>query len=513
MRVIASAAATIAIAAAGAASSGPIRAQNVGSAIAVTSAEKCAVVGGLALPDLATIEAELVPAGAFDLPASGRAPARSVDLPAFCRVRGVVSPEIRFEVWLPEAAAWNGRFEAVGGGGFAGVISYAAMAPALRDGYATASTDTGHTAPGVEWLADSRKLRDYGYRAIYEMTAKAKAAINAFYSRAPDYSYFNGCSTGGRQGLMEAQRFPGDYDGIVSGAPVNYFVATHYTQLWTALAVKPVDDESILSTADLKLVNETVLAQCDELDGVSDGVIENPLQCRFDPQVLQCSGSGAGQCLLADQVRALQQIYSGPVGPAGERLHPGLAPGGEPTWSLVTDSGLANIPQEYFSRSVFDDLGWDWRTFDFADDIALTEEKTGEVLNATDPDLTGFRDSGGKLILYHGWNDQLIQPENTINYYSGVLDTMGDDQDDWMRLFMVPGMNHCRGGYGPNQVDWLSSLERWRESGTAPDAITAYRVRGNTVDMTRPICAYPRVATWSGVGSINDAENFTCELP
>jgi feruloyl esterase len=474
--------------------------------------DACAALAMLKLSDLSSIQADVVPAGPFELPAAGPGPATTANLPAFCRVRGIVAPAINFEVWLPDPAAWNGRFQAVGGGGFAGVISYSAMAPALASGYATASTDTGHVASDLEWLGDAGRLRDYGYRAIYEMTAKSKAVIDAYYDRAPDYSYFNGCSTGGRQGLMQAQRFPNDYDGIVTGAPVSPFVQTHFTQLWVALAVKEAGDESILSPDDLRLVNDAVLAQCDTLDGVHDGVIENPLECNFDPSVLQCSGSQAGECLAENQVAALGKIYSGPIDPAtGERLFPGLIPGGETTWLLVSSPGLAQIPLEYFARSVFKDANWDWRSFDFADDAELALRTTGEILDATNPDLRAFRDGGSKLLLYHGWNDQVIFPEGTIDYYENVEATVGGDTRDFFRLFMVPGMTHCRGGVGTDQFDAQGAIEAWVERGVAPDRLEARRVENGAVARTRPLCPYPQTAQYDGSGDPNQASNFVCE--
>jgi feruloyl esterase len=488
-------------------------------AAAQNAADACAALAALELPDLTSLEAEAVAPGPFDLPAGPGGGATTANLPAHCRVRGVVAPAIRFEAWLPEPSAWNGRFEAVGGGGFAGVISYGAMAAALRGGYATASTDTGHVAPDVEWLANGGRLRDYGYRAINEMTSKAKAVIERYYARSPDYSYFNGCSTGGRQGLMQAQRFPNDYDGIVTGAPVNHFVETHFAQLWVALAAKPVSDESILSAEDLALVNDTVLAQCDAIDDVKDGVLEDPRECDFDPAVLQCSGSLAGKCLDEAQVTALRKIYSGPVSPTGESLSAGLAPGGETTWSLVTSPGLAQIPLEYFARAVFKDPSWNWRTFDFDDDVDLARQLTGEVLDATDPDLSAFRDGGNKLILYHGWNDQVIFPEGTIDYYERVEaaltakpSTVNPQTSDFFRLFMVPGMAHCRGGTGTNQFDAQAAIEAWVERGIAPDRIEASRSEDGAVTRTRPLCPYPQTAQYNGSGDTNDTSNFVCEL-
>ncbi|HLF10856.1 MAG TPA: tannase/feruloyl esterase family alpha/beta hydrolase, partial [Gammaproteobacteria bacterium] len=380
-----------------------------------------------------------------------------------------------------------------------------------------ASTDTGHVAPDVEWLSDEGRLVDYGYRAIHEMTLKSKAIIDAYYDKAPDYSYFNGCSTGGRQGLMEAQRFPDDYDGIVTGAPVNYFVATHFTQLWVALAAKADDDTGVLSQADLELVNRAALAQCDAADGVTDGVLEDPRSCDFDPAVLQCSSGGsAGQCLAENQVAALRKIYDGPTSPStGKKLHPGLVPGGEPSWLLVTSPGLVNIPYDYFGRSVLGNTQWNWRAFDFDKDAALATQKTGEVLDAIDPNLSRFRAQGGKLLLYHGWNDQVIFPEGSINYHESVAATVAPGKgvegvQDFFRLFMVPGMTHCRGGSGTDRFDAQAAIESWVERGTPPARIEASRVENGNVTRTRPLCAYPTTAKYDGSGDTNDAANFVC---
>jgi feruloyl esterase len=493
------------------------RSFTAGGQTAAGSEKRCSMLAELKLPELVAVSAEPVAAGTFSPPATGNGRASSFELPAFCRVRGTVTPAITFEVWLPYDSGWNGRFQAVGGGGFAGVISYPAMAGALANGYVTASTDTGHQAPEVEWLSNPRLLRDYGYRGIYEMTAKAKASINAFYDRPADFNYFNGCSTGGRQGLMEAQRFPDDYDGIVSGAPVNYFVNTHFGQLWVALVSKPVVDEANLSADDLELVNRAVLDQCDALDGLSDGLIENPLVCPFDPGALQCAGASEGQCLDRNQVNTLRSIYSGPINPTtGEALHPGLARGGEPTWSVVSATGLVSIPQEYFARSVFQDLDWDWRSFDFSEDVELARQRTGAILDAIDPDLASFRDNGSKLILYHGWNDQVIFPEGSIDYYESVdaeLAAQGsrdEATDDFFRLFMVPGMTHCRGGPGATSFDAQSAIENWVEREVAPQRIEASHVEAGSTTFSRPLCPYPQQARYRGTGDRNRAENFVC---
>jgi Tannase and feruloyl esterase len=477
----------------------------------------CSAVGALALPQLATISAEALAPGPFPQAAAGRSQAAPT-LPAFCRVRGVVEPAIHFEVWLPAPAAWNGRFQAVGGGGLAGVISYPALGRALEAGYATASTDTGHAAPDVEWLGDPARLRDYGYRAIHEMTDKAKAVIEKFYGRAATFNYFNGCSTGGRQGLMEAQRYPDDYDGIVSGAPVNAFVATHVTQLWVALAAKRHGDESILSADDLRLVNGAVLAQCDALDGVEDGLLEDPRACVFDPATLQCAAAAGDACLAPEQIDALRKIYAGPADPrTGKPLHPGLAPGGELAWSLVTSPGLPEIPTEFFRRTVLHAPDWDWRTFDFAEDVARAYAAAGETLDATAPDLGAFRDHGGKLIVYHGWNDQAIFPQGSIDYYANVGATLADGSAEhgaataeFFRLFMVPGMTHCRGGPGTDQFDAQAAVENWVERGVAPDRIEARHRERGTVMRSRPLCPYPQVASYRGNGSEDSASSFLC---
>lgn len=492
--------------------------------IAATAAhaqdDACRELSQLKLPKTKLTVAE-VAAGAFTPPAAGGggggAPAQPVSVP-FCRVSGVVEPAIKFEVWLPQKSAWNGRYQAVGGGGFAGVISYPAMTAALQAGYVTSSTDTGHVAPDVEWLGDEGLLTDYGYRAIHEMTAKSKDILAAYYHKPADYNYFNGCSTGGRQGLMELQRYPEDFDGVVSGAPVNYFNAIHAQQLWVGLASHPTTDQGILSAADLKLVNDAVVAQCDAADGVTDGVLNDPRTCNFDPGKLQCSvGSGGGQCLSGDQVDALRKIYEGAKNPrTGASIHPTLVPGGETTWQIVTATGLVNIPYDYFGRSVFGAPTWDWRKFDFDKDLALAERKTGRILNATDPDIAKFRNAGGKLILYHGWNDQVIFPEGSINYQQSVADKVAPGKgvagvQDFFRLFMVPGMTHCRGGAGTDRFDAQAAIEAWVERGQAPASIAASRVENGNVTRTRPLCPYPQVAKYDGSGDRNDAANFRCE--
>jgi feruloyl esterase len=483
----------------------------------------CTALNALELPELASIVADWVPQGL----ASRSGPAAVDALPGLaehCRVRGLIEPAIGFEIWLPRPGAWNGRFLAVGGSNFAGNPSYGGMAPRLNEGYATASTDTGHEADAVGWLADDGLLRDFAYRAIYEMTSKARVIVTSFYERPADYRYFNGCSLGGRQGLMEAQRFPGDYDGIVAGAPVNAFVDTRTTQLWATRAAQPVGGgQTLLGPAVLARVSAAATDQCDTLDGVADGVIEDPRRCNFDPGRLQCgiAGSGGpvnpGACLTGSQVQALRDIYRGPVDPNTGPIAPGFAVGGETGWTFATASEPSGLTLEFFRRAVFDDTFWNWRSFDFGLDHAYAHEALGWMLDATSADLAGFRDRGGKLLLYHGWNDANNSPEATIAYYEAIESTLGLEPNplairtpDFARLFLVPGMGHCGGGTGTAQFDAQRAIEDWVERGIAPDRIEAERAEGGELPRTRPLCPYPQTARYRGSGNSDRSGSFLC---
>jgi Tannase and feruloyl esterase len=480
-----------------------------------SAATACGELSHLMLPDTKITLAERVPAGDFNAPGVNR----PLAVPALCRVAGVVTPAIKFEVWLPEGSAWNGRFQAVGGGGLAGVISYSALAEAVRGGYASASTDTGHEASDQQWVYDRQRVVDYGYRAIHEMTLKAKAVIDAHYGAAPEYAYFNGCSTGGRQGLMEAQRFPDDYDGIVSGAPVNRFTNLHMGQLWTAHATlkKP---GAALSREDLTNVSNAVLAQCDAHDGVKDGMLTDPRACHVDVSKLP---------LTAPQIEAIKLIYQGAVNPrTGVQIYPGLELGGEgpqpgnPGWSLIMNGKEPfAIDKPVLGGMGFGNPDWDWRTFDFDRDAALVDAKLFGTLNAINPDLGDFKAHGGKLIVYHGWSDPGVMPQQTLDYVASVIDfagkaTGGDGRaftDEYLRLYMLPGVGHCRGGVGPDQADWIAALAGWVENGKAPTRITARREDEGKTVMTRPLCPHPQAARYTGRGDTNDAANFECALP
>jgi len=446
-------------------------------------------------------------------------------MPAFCRVAGVVAPQIRFEVWLPPQTGggrWNRKFNGVGNGGLAGFINYAAMMQSLARGYATASTDAGHVAePGNEaWpLGHPELLVDFASRSIHMTARVAKAVILAYYGRSTERSYFTGCSGGGGQALSEAQRHPADYDGIVAGAPANFPTHMWPGELYPAWVTHRTP-ASLISQEKLSLVQGAVLAACDATDGIEDGVLADPRRCQFKPSTLRCQGPDGPDCLTAAQVESFERIYGGLKDPSsGELFWPGYEMSSEPGWTghILEPFG---IPLSYFKYMALQDSGWDWRSLDFSDPQSFAvlhdaSHRLGPVLNSTDPDLTAFKRLGGKLIMYHGWIDPNIAPRNSIAYYQSVREAMGGapETESFVRLFMVPGMGHCGGGPGPNTFDALAALEQWVENGKVPDRITASHVSNGQVDRTRPLCAFPRVAVYQGKGSTDDAANFRCRLP
>ena len=417
------------------------------------------------------------------------------------------------EVLLPKDD-WNGKFQAVGNGGWAGVISYAAMATALAEGYATASNDTGHVGGNALFAIDHpEKLVDFAYRAVHEMAVQAKALVTAYYGKPARLSYWNGCSTGGRQGLMAAQRYPDDFDAILAGAPANYQTHLHTWDLSVSVPVLK-DPAAAVPPTKLAVLNRAVLAACDGRDGVKDGFLNDPRACKFDPAVLQCKGADGEDCLTAAQVASVKRAYAPATTKNGDVIFPGKEPGSETSWNafLSNTQAAPGISAGSF-QVAHNNASWDARTFDLDRDLKLVDEKVGATVNAVNPDLRAFKARGGKLLLYHGWNDTAISPGNAIDYYTSVQKKMGGKQDDFVRLFMAPGMGHCSGGQGPSQVNWMAALERWRESNEAPDALLAARVANNRVEMSRPLCPYPLVAKWSGKGSTDDQVNFTCASP
>lgn len=501
-----------------------------GRATVLADASTCDSLSQLKLPSTKITLAELVPPGKFPLsrksvsgPPAGPPYAmvrNALDhLPTICRVVASISPtpdsDIHIEVWMP-LSGWNGKFEGVGNGGWAGELpsSYLGMFAAVRDGYATAATDTGHlgNAGDASFAAGHpERVVDFGYRAVHEMTLKAKAVVAAFYGKPAARAYWHGCSTGGKQGLTEAQRYPLDYDGIVAGAPANYWTHLMAGDVWSAQATHSTP-ASYIPRSKFALIHKVVLDACDAQDGVKDGVINDPLRCHFDPGVLLCKYGEQDDCLTEPQVDAARKIYSGATNPrTGEQVYPGLEPGSEMQWGVMAGSPEPPIVASFFEYLVFRNPKWDFRTLNFGQDIALSDKLYGHILNATDPDLSKFIAHGGKLLLYHGWSDGLIAPQNTVNYYDSVLARLGRDKiENSVRLFMIPGMQHCGGGDGPHQFDEMAVLDRWVKSGKTPDRIVTEHRNGPSMDETRPLCPYPQTAKYTGKGRTDDAANFVC---
>jgi feruloyl esterase len=489
-------------------------------------AAACTALANTALPNTSITAAETVTGGSFTVPGTTNA---MNNLPPFCRIAGAIKPtqesEIRFEVWLP-LDKWNGKFAGVGNGGWAGTISYGQLQEELRRGYAAASTNTGHQAgPALDAarfaFEHPEQLVDFAYRAHHETTLKAKALVNAFYGQAPERAYWFGCSSGGNEGLHEAQRFPEDYDGIVAGAPANNFTRLMAGDFDATQAVLKNPASNLPATA-LGVLYRGVLAACDATDGVTDGVVEDPRRCRFDPGTLQCAANQKqDSCLTAAQVDAARRVYRGPTNPAGTRIYPGLSVGSEPFWPNRDAASPFPIPISYYKWLVFRDPNWDWTTLDMTrtadyEAIQKAEVKLAPILNATNPDLRQFRTRGGKLLQWHGWSDQLIAPQNSIDYYESVRSFFGGNTADvqsFYRLFMAPGMTHCSGGTGPNTIDMQAVLEEWVEKGKAPERVIATHQVNGVVDRSRPLCPYPQVSTYKGQGDTNDADSFACRAP
>jgi feruloyl esterase len=484
-------------------------------------AASCEELRALTLPNTDVTLAALVGAGTFVPPATGRgrgAATPFTDVPAFCRVAATLKPAaastIRIEVWMP-AAGWNGKFEALGGQGWAGTIGYGAMREALKRGYAVSATDSGHAGGDAAFALERAALEDFAYRSVHEMAVKAKTFVNAFYGTAPRFSYFDGCSTGGRMALTEAQRFPDDFDGIIAGAPANFTSHQAAHMMSIALAVHK-DAANYIPPAKYSIIHGAVLEACDAGDGVKDGVLESPLSCRFDPQVLQCTGEDGPACLTAAQVASARQIYAPVLSPRTKQvIFPGLAPGSELGWGLLAGPQPLAFPREIYQYIVVQNPEWDYKTLDLDADVARAEKAHGGIMDAVDPDLSAFFKRGGKLLQYHGWNDQAVAPANSVNYYQSVVDRLGGPSrvQSSYRLFMVPGMAHCGGGDGTSTFDALAALERWVERAEAPSQIPASRVANGVVNRTRPLCPYPQVARYRGSGSTDEAANFVCSAP
>ncbi len=508
------------------------------AAVLAAAATTCEDLAKLQLANTTIDTAISVPAGDYQVPGGPSVRTRA----AFCRAAGVMKPSsdshITLEVWMP-ASGWNGKFLGIGNGGFAGAVSYPALAAAVSRGYAAAATDTGHRAGGQDarWALDHpEKIVDFGYRAIHETAVKGKAVAQAFFGKAASKSYFVSCSNGGRQALMEAQRFPEDYDGIVAGAPANYWTKLLISAAWGAKAL--AEPGAYIPSSKLPALQTAVRSACDGIDGLKDGLLDDPSRCRFDPASIQCKSDDGDSCLTGPQVAALRKIYSGPLDGMGKSLFPSISPGGEAepggwgpwiTGAAPERSSMYAFSTQFFKNMVFSDSNWDYKTFDVDRDGAIATKKMGPILNSVDPDLRRFHARGGKLILYHGWCDAAIPAQNSIDYYNSVVKKLGAKRTgEFVRLFLAPGVQHCGGGSAPNSFgqagpsggdpdkDVSAALERWVEQDVAPERIVAAQYKGQNpaagIERTRPLCAYPSVARHKG-GDANDAANFTCSAP
>jgi hypothetical protein len=501
----------------------------------------CEEIASLQLPDTTITVAAVVPAGTM-------AP---IDTAA-CRVAGIIRPtsdsSIAFEVWMP-TSGWNGKFLSAGEGGYAGAINYGGIADALRRGYAGGSTDTGHVGGNADFApGHPQKVVDFGWRAKHLQAARSKDIIAAHYGQPAKHSYFSSCSNGGRQALMEIQRFPADYDGVLVGAPANDWTHLFAGFVWNEQALFDAPG-AYLPPGKVAAVQAATLASCDAKDGVADGVAEDPRRCNFDPASLACPvGTDGASCLTPPQVTAIRQIMSGPHNPrTGQAIFPGYftsaagEPGAWPLWITGPATPGASVQaffgNAFFGRVVYEIPApgvWNYATFDFDGDMIAADTKTAFNFNANEDDLFAFRESNrrGKIIVWHGWEDPAISARSTVNYYERVL-AQNADARSFLRLFMVPGMLHCGGGPGTNsfgqslpqakplsdspQHDILSALERWVEQGVPPKRIDAVKYVNDQpaqgVLRTRPLCAYPRQAVYDGSGSTDDAANFKCRRP
>ena len=492
------------------------------------SAKDCASLASLKIDGKVT-SATLVPAGTFVQPAGPGAPpgvggASYKDVPAFCRVQATLTPtkdsDIKVEVWLP-ASGWNGKFVAVGNGIWAGQLSYSAMADPLKRGFAVATTDTGHSGSGMDarWaVGHPEKLIDFGYRAVHEMVVTGKQAIAAFYGNKPKLSYWNSCSTGGRQGLMEARRYPADFDAISAMAPANPMTGLMVQSMWAGWQPHHAPGAA-LTPQTLGMVHAAVVKQCDKLDGLEDGLIEDPLRCGFKPAELACKPGETASCLNPAQAEALDNIYGGVRGPDGKVIMPGWPVGSEMQLAvLLMGQEPFPVATSYFRDLVFaSQPGWNWQVSDYAAELSAARAYGSDMLDVAPASLAPFFARGGKLLLSHGWTDGLIPANNTVAFYNGLEGAIPAVQrQNQLRLFMVPGMDHCGGGEGASTFDTIGTIDAWATTGKTPERIVATREPSpnpnapKLAPISRPLCPYPLIAKYDGAGDVNSEKSFVC---
>ncbi len=488
------------------------------AAASVSNYTEAAIAPQMACADLADLELQdVIAISARTIPAAD-------EVPSHCRVDGTIDPQITFQVNLP--VAWNGRYYMVGNGGPAGQhpdTQAAGRARALAHGFAMGATDTGHDGreePGYTFGLDRQKAIDYAYRAVHLTAVTAKAITNAYYAEPVRYAYWNSCSNGGRQGMLEAQRYPDDFDGIVANAPWVDQTGFVIGAIWNQQAVA----DAGLTAGKLDMLSEAVLNKCDAIDGLEDGLIDDPRQCDIevaDDVPICAAGTDDDTCLTPNQADAVQRIYDGPRDSSGRQLMSGFMPGSESSWmglvvpanpdAVPADFGLAQGIMRYM---VFQPPrpSWDYRDFDFDRDPELLD-RWSRLADATDINLRRFRANGGKLIMTYGWSDQVLQPMMGVDYYERAVTANGPNGEDFMRLFMLPGMTHCAGGAGPDQHDAMTAIIDWVEAGKAPEAMIARKIEDGQVTRSRPLCPYPEVARYDGTGSVDESGNFSCRAP
>ncbi|MGH8780461.1 tannase/feruloyl esterase family alpha/beta hydrolase [Paraburkholderia sp.] len=475
----------------------------------------------------------------WQVPSNLLTPGNLVVTTPFCRVTGVIKPvsnsNIGFEVWLPlNRDSWNTKFVGGADGGSTGAIEYSSMVDALQRGYAVMGHDNGHTSTTVfeqSWAFDlstdtvkTDQIVDFGYRAEHVVTVVSKELTNAFFGDQPAHSYYVGCSQGGHHGMMEAQRYPTDYDGIVSGSHGGDWLGMMSSEAWAGVSVLKNNRAGGMTTAQLTALNAAVVHSCDAKDGIVDGQIDDPRKCSFDPATLQCGATGAdpATCLSAAQVQSAKDIYAGPKRTdTGASVSPGYALGSEGNWSTTwnaTTQLQSGSYYDFFRLILKNDPNFDILTLDWNTDIDSGRANYGDIYDAVDPDLSQFKANNGKLIMYHGWADPLISPYLSVAAWGRMQDEMGQSQvAQFARLFMVPDMAHCGGG-PIGTADWLTAIDNWAGKGIAPDATgSASTIVGtgtlNGVPRSRPLCPYPMVEKYKGSGDINQAANFTCGAP
>jgi feruloyl esterase len=459
----------------------------------------------------------------------GTPPGLKVSVP-FCRVAGSATPtsdsHIGFEVWLPVAANWNGNYIGIGNPGFIGAVSYGGLVREIAKGSVAASTDTGHNdvgatseAPDAWAVGHPEKITDWGHRAVHETTVAAKALLLAYYGKPAKLSFWSSCHEGGNQALTEAQKYPLDFDGIAAGDPAYYI--THLQSAsewfgWISLKDGGVKGAAYIPPAKYAVIHRAVLDQCDMIDGVRDGVLENPLQCHFNPETIRCPGkTDNASCLTGPQAETAKHMYEGPRTADGKSIYPGFDPGSELGWSIMAAGpDPISISTGFFKAVVYGDLNWDYHTFDVERDARKAAEEYGAALDSNDPNLKAFKDHGGKLLLYNSWDEAAVLPRASVEYYDSVNATMGgvEKTKDFFRLFMVPGMGMCPGfGFGNDGTfDAMDVVQKWRVTGVAPDRIVNSHKTAGAVDKTHPACAWPQQANYKGSGDPMDAANFTC---